>query len=321
MIKPRIIITMGDPSGIGPEVIFKGLNNPGIAKLAEFAVIGDRWAFNKAKSEKRKAKNFKFIDLNNVPRNNFKFGKVDARYGRASFEYLELAVKLIKEKKADCLVTAPVDKEAVNKAGIKFNGHTEYLAGKFNIKDFLMMLIVGKYYFTLVTRHVALKDVSKQLTQSNIFKTIIITNQSLKKIFNIKKPRICVCGLNPHASDGGIFGDEEKKVITPAIIQAKNKGCLVYGPIPADSAVKELVREKKYDVLVAMYHDQALIPLKILGYEQGVNFTCGLPFIRTTPLHGTAFDIAGKNKANPGSIIEAIKLAVETYCNASLQKQ
>jgi 4-hydroxythreonine-4-phosphate dehydrogenase len=234
-------------------------------------------------------------------------------------------VKLIKAGKADALVTAPINKKAASLAGFKFPGHTEYLAYLVGARKFCMMLVAcppkpipnptqelrrggGPLRVVLATRHIALKDVSRCLDQNQIRDAIILTHQALKKYFRIRHPRIAVCALNPHAGEDGMFSDEESRIITPAIKKAKVKG--VVGPLPADSLFYDAYRGR-FDAQIVMYHDQGLIPLKMVAKDAAVNITLGLPFIRTSPAHGTAFDIAGRNKANPSSMIEAIKLACQ----------
>ena len=314
--KITVGITMGDPSGIGPAIIAGAL--PKFKGLAEFVVIGDRWVFNQVSGVRCQVSGVNFIDLSNVPRKNFSFGEIRTEYGRAAIEYLDKAMDLIKKKEIDCLVTCPVSKEAVNLAGIKFSGHTEYLANKTNTKDFVMMLLNKQLKISLVTRHIPLVEVSKQLSQNRLYKTIFITYQSLKKIFLIKHPRIVVAGLNPHASDNGLIGCEENKIIKPVLNKAKSLIRYIDGPLSADVAISK-ARQKEYDCVIAMYHDQALIALKLLGILTGVNITLGLPFIRTSPLHGTAFDIAAtETSANPSSLIEATKLAIR--CTLNLKK-
>jgi 4-hydroxythreonine-4-phosphate dehydrogenase len=310
-------ITMGDPAGIGAEIIAKALKRTEIRKLANFLVIGDKWVFEKNQKSKIKNQKFKFINLNNMPRRNFAFGKVKAEYGRASLEYLNTAIFLINKRVLDCLVTAPVNKEAINLSGTKFSGHTEYLAKKFGAKDFLMMFVAEKLKVSLVTRHMPLAKVARNLKAKDIFKSIIMTAESLKKYFGIKKPRIAVCGLNPHAGEAGNLGREEKKIIHPALKKAKKKFKNIFGPLPSETVFHDALKEK-YDAVIAMYHDQGLIPFKMLYRDKGVNITFGLPFIRTSPDHGTGFDIAGQNKANPSSMIEAIKLAIR--CTRRVKK-
>ena len=233
-------------------------------------------------------------------------------------EYLEKALELIKAREIDCLVTCPISKEAVNLAGFNWPGHTEYLARYSQSNDFIMMLLNKQLKITLVTRHIPLKSVWLQLNKDKIYKAISLTYKSLKEIFLIKNPRIVVCGLNPHASDNGLIGKEENGIIKPVLRNLRRKIRYLDGPLSADVAISKANR-KEYDCVVAMYHDQALIPLKMDGDSPGVNITLGLDFIRTSPLHGTAFDIAKDHTlANPLSLIEAIKLAIR--CTSNLRK-
>jgi 4-hydroxythreonine-4-phosphate dehydrogenase len=309
----RIGITMGDPSGIGPEITAKAVAQ--LKGLAQFVIIGDGYVFDKvAKSQSQKVTSMKFIDLNNVNHKSFSFGKIRVEYGRASMEYLDKAMELLEKKQIDCLVTCPISKEAINLAGFHFSGHTEYFSKKTKIKNLVMLLLNKDIRFSLVTRHIPLKKVAKELNCETISKTISATYKSLQKNFSIPHPRIAVCGINPHGSDNGIIGDEENRIIRPVLARLKSKLKGISGPLPADTAIAKAKR-KEYDCVIAMYHDQALIPLKLLGDDTGVNMTLGLPFVRTSPLHGTAFDIAGKNKANPASLIASIKLALGCTLN------
>ncbi len=332
MPKIRCLITMGDPSGIGPETIAKALRSKRVKGLADFTVVGDAFAFRQQSAfaavggtppfggGSLQPSAFSFIDLKNVPRENFKFGKVRAEYGRAAWEYVEKALELIKAKEADCLVTCPVNKEALKLAGCDCRGHTEYIARYFAVNDEVMMLFNDKLKVSLVTQHVPLKDVPGSLNRQKVFKAISVTNKGLIGLFGIRRPKIAVCGLNPHASDNGALGEEEKKVIIPAIKKAKEKGILVAGPYPADTIflkAEEFSPEpsRTIDCVIAMYHDQGLIPLKLTGFKNAVNITLGLPFVRTSPAHGTAFDIAGKNIASAASLIQAIKAAIQCAQN------
>ena len=310
MTKIKCGITMGDPSGIGPEVILKALGTHGLSKLADWTVIGDSWVLEKCQD-------ITIIDLQNVARKGFAFGKVKVEYGKAAIEYLQKGLELIKAGRIDCLVTAPVNKEAVNLAGYLFKGQTEYIAKSFKVKDAVMLLFNKRLKVALVTRHIPLQNVSRSLSTMNIFKVISITAASLFSLFGIKRPRLYVCGLNPHASDNGIIGNEEKKFIIPAIAMAKKKGIMIEGPFPADTIFMK-AGDNKYDCVVCMYHDQGLIPLKLTGFQEAVNITLGLPFVRTSPGHGTAFNIAGKNQADPNSMISAIKAAV--LCTQNLKR-
>ncbi|TAN61780.1 4-hydroxythreonine-4-phosphate dehydrogenase PdxA [bacterium] len=322
MAKPKIVcgITMGDPSGIGPEVMLKALNYPGISNLAEYLVIGDGWVLEKLKVTIRKPQDFRVIDLKNVPRGGFAFGKVRREYGKASMQYIDKAIELLKDKKIDCLVTGPVNKKSVNLSGYNFSGQTEYISKPFAAKSAVMMLLNKKLRVSLVTRHIPLRNVVKNLNARIIAGTIISTASGLKSFFSIKNPRIAVCAVNPHASDNGVMGDEEAGLIAPAIAMARGGGVICQGPYPADTLFAKAI-SGEYDCVICMYHDQGLIPLKLTGLEDAVNITLGLPFARTSPGHGTAFDIAGKGVANPRSFIEAVKTAVSCAMNLNPGKR
>lgn len=312
--KVRVGITMGDPSGIGPAVICQALNR--LAGLAEFVVVGDEWVFHQAAGLlNRKIPQVTFLDLNNICHNTFCFGKIKPEFGRASIEYLDKALELIASKKIDCLVTAPISKEAIKLGGFSYRGHTEYFAQRTNTKNPIMMLLNNRLRFSLVTRHISLKDVPLVLNKEKLTTTIMITWKFLKSHFLIKQPRIVVCGLNPHASDNGLIGKEENRIIKPAVKQLSKKIKFLSGPLSADVAIY-LTSNEKFDCAIALYHDQALIPLKLSDADTGVNITLGLPFIRTSPLHGTAFDISNNPLlSNPASLISAIKLAIQCIAN------
>lgn len=315
--KIKVGITIGDPSGIGPAITLKAIAKLG--GLAEFTVFGDSWVLSQPFGRTFPTRNAKLIDLKNVKRKDFRLGKVRAEYGKAAIEYLDEALEMLKYRKIDCLVTGPISKEAINLAGYKFSGHTEYLAKKTNTGEAVMMLLNSSLRFSLLTRHIPIKDVPLKLNKDIVYKNIKITAGSLRRLFLIPKPRIVVCGLNPHASDNGLIGIEENKIIKPAIKKSGLKLKIrIEGPMSADSAIQKAAKGN-YDVVVAIYHDQALIPLKLTGANSGVNLTLGLPFIRTSPLHGTAFDIADRPwliKAD--SLIEAVKLAIK--CASNLKK-
>ena len=287
-MKAKICVTTGDPAGIGPEIVAKAM--PAISRLADIVVIGTD------------------------DRRLFKQGKVSAKSGKASMEYLDAALKLILSGEADALVTCPVSKEAINLAGYRFSGHTEYLARKTGARRVEMMLLNGGLRFVLATRHIPLKKVPASLSERGLRETTMLAFGALKRFFCIKDPRIVMAGLNPHASDNGIIGDEELKVISPAVSQLKRKIRGIEGPVPADIAIAK-ASKGLFDCVIAMYHDQALIPLKLTGSGKGVNLTLGLDFVRTSPLHGTAFDIAGKGIADPSSLIEAVALAAKCTSN------
>ncbi|MCX5710290.1 MAG: 4-hydroxythreonine-4-phosphate dehydrogenase PdxA [Candidatus Omnitrophica bacterium] len=292
----RVGITIGDPAGIGPVITEKAINR--LKDLADFVIIGS---------------------LDKTDRRKFPAGIVSCAAGRASLQYLDNAIDLIKNKKIDCLVTCPVSKEAINLAGFRFQGHTEYLARAFGAKNYVMMLLNQELKFSLITRHIPLNKVSGALNSKMILDNVRVTLSGLRRLFAIKKPRLVFCGLNPHASDNGVIGREESVLIRPAIKKIERELRIsIDGPLSADVAVSKAYA-KEYDCVMAMYHDQALIPLKLTGKYSGVNLTLGLPFVRTSPLHGTAFDIASRpERASPDSLIEAIKLAIK--CASNLKK-
>ncbi|MFC1576618.1 4-hydroxythreonine-4-phosphate dehydrogenase PdxA [Candidatus Omnitrophota bacterium] len=318
------VITAGDPSGIGPEIILKALTSKTLPKNITPLIIGDYKVFEKnAKILKlatlpagsRKGGGFavkedciNFIDLNNVPQRKFRFGTLDKIYGQAAMEYLSCGVEIAKSVKNSFLVTAPINKEAIHKAGYKCAGHTEFLAYATETKQVTMMLVGEGLRVSLVTRHISLKSVAQSLTKENIIRTAENTYSALKNIFRIASPRIGIAGLNPHAGDGGVLGREERAIIEPAVKVLRRRIKGITGPHPADTLFYKAYRGD-VDAVVCMYHDQGLVPLKMIAFDTGVNMTLGLPFVRTSPDHGTGFDIAGKGKANPSSMIEAIKLA------------
>ncbi|MDD5115816.1 MAG: 4-hydroxythreonine-4-phosphate dehydrogenase PdxA [Candidatus Omnitrophica bacterium] len=314
--KIRVGITIGDPAGIGPAITIKALKS--LRGKADFTVIGDKYVLSRAAGLLHtNTPPFRLLDLNNIKNRNFVFGKISPFNGRASLEYLEAAAELLKHKQLDCLVTCPVSKEAISMSGPRFFGHTEYLAAKFKRKQPVMMLINKRFRFSLVTRHIPLRDVSEKISRRKVKDNILVTVKGLKDLFLIARPRIVVCGINPHASDNGLIGMDELRMIKPAVNSLKGRclGASVSGPVSADIAIADSARGE-FDCVIALYHDQALIPLKLTGFNSGVNLTLGLPFVRTSPLHGTAFDLAKKPVlANSGSLLAAIKLAITCTSN------
>ncbi len=325
MNRPFIGISMGDPAGVGPEVILKHLIYEHSSKY-KVVVFGSKDVFefylerfnlamqiNSISSLDRIDKEFKEGELNIVEAGEFNIkdltiGKVNKRCGDIAFKSFTKAIEAAQKNLVHAIVTAPFSKEAVNLAGHRYAGHTEILAEMTGVKDYVMMLAAKRFRIALVTTHVALRDVPKLVTKENVLKTIKITHSDLKKWFGIENPRLAVASLNPHRSEGGLMGDEEEKQIIPAIKQARSEGINVEGPFSADTI---FVREKrsKYDCFVTMYHDQGLSVLKALYFDSSVNITLGIPIIRTSPDHGTAFDIAGKFIANHRSFTEAVKQA------------
>ena len=242
-------------------------------------------------------------------------GEVSKSGGMIAGKALEMALKLALTGEAQAVVTAPISKEALNLAGYSYPGHTEFFAENTKVEDVVMILLSGGFRVGLVTTHCALSEVAQLLTSEKILRKLQIANQDLRTRFKIANPRIAVAALNPHAGENGMFGHEEQEIITPAIAAARKLGLDVSGPFPADTLFARIDKQK-FDLYLAMYHDQGLIPLKMKTFGKGVNYTAGLPFIRTSPDHGTAFDIAGKGMADSSSMEEAIKLAVELAKNS-----
>ena len=299
---------MGDAAGIGPEIILRALDSEEIKKLgARFLIIGDKRVIkdNSKRLNIPLSGQTDILDLSNI---NYKFtlGKINKRLGRAAVEYIEKGVELARKRKIDALVTAPINKQAMNLAGYNYPGHTQLLTELTGAEDVAMMFSSSFLNVTLVTTHLPLKEVSSLLTRQRIYRTIKLSREFFKKHFK-KEVKVGVAGFNPHAGEKGLFGSEEKE-IEKAVEKAKREGIKVEGPLPADVLFHQAYL-KKYEVVIAMYHDQGLIPFKMLAFDKGVNITLGLPIMRTSPDHGTAFDIAGKGVANPGSMIEAIKMA------------
>ncbi len=321
--KPIIGITMGDAAGIGPEIIIKTLALPRIYETCCPIVIGDaqtlivdsrteplkvnvvdrvdRCLFHHGTVDVLKVKD---IDLTGVEK-----GKVSPKAGKAAVEFLLKAITLACNQEIHAIVTAPINKEAINLAGYHYQGHTEILATKTNTLNYAMMLTAGTLRVIHVTTHVALQKACELITKTKILDTIELAHSALQTL-GFQRPHIAVAGLNPHAGESGLFGREEIEHILPAVEEAKAKGIKVEGPAPPDTVFLKAM-QGHYDIVVAMYHDQGHIPLKLLGFEKGVNVTLGLPIIRTSVDHGTAFDIAGLGKANPDSMIEAITMAAE----------
>ncbi|MBI5150491.1 MAG: 4-hydroxythreonine-4-phosphate dehydrogenase PdxA [Candidatus Omnitrophica bacterium] len=302
-------ITLGDPAGIGAEVTAKALAQPSVRGAARFTIIGDEGLFHKYFPVRYK--NCTFIDVGCLRAGDFTIGRPSRATGKASLAYLQTAIDLLKREQLSALVTAPVCKEAIGKTMPSFHGHTEFLADAFGARrDVGMMFVSGPLRVLLVTRHIPLQQVSRAITTELVFRAVRSTDAALKKYFHLKSPLIGVCGLNPHAGEGGTLGREEIRYIIPAIKRARAEGLKVEGPFPADTIFYPQ-NSQRFDALLAMYHDQGLIPVKTLYSRELVNLTIGLPFARTSPAHGTAFDIAGQNRADASSMIEAIKLAVK----------
>jgi 4-hydroxythreonine-4-phosphate dehydrogenase len=321
---PRIAITMGDPAGIGPEIIVKALPREDISQVCRPFVVGDIGVL-KAAAEGIGARSFHTMetpgDISGDPdtidvlslsdlKVSVTPGKPTRDGGKAMVEYILKAVELAKSGQAAAMVTCPISKELMNQAGYTFDGHTELIAHLTSTKDYVMMLAGEKLKVALVTIHCPLREVSERINKALIEKTIIITCRSLESDFGINKPRVAVAALNPHAGEGGLFGREDEEIIRPAVEETRNGGLSVEGPFPADTLFYHAVNGE-FDAVVAMYHDQGLIPLKLLHFSDAVNLTLGLPIVRTSVDHGTAYDIAGKGIADPSSLIAAIKMAAK----------
>jgi 4-hydroxythreonine-4-phosphate dehydrogenase len=308
MTLPVVGITMGDPAGVGPEVVVKALAHREIYGFCRPRVIGDRKRLEKAVAITGAGpEQLDCIDLGLVPE-DLPFGKVSAQAGEAAYRYIERAVKLALDRDIDAICTAPINKEAMNAAGHKFPGHTELLATLTGTKEVSLTLLAPKLRVIHVTAHIGLLDAIAKIDAALVERTIARGRELLVRA-GMKDPRIGVCGINPHAGENGLFGrGEEEQKIVPAVAAAKKRGWKVDGPLPADSLFYVAARGD-YDLVVAMYHDQGHGPVKAMGLEHGVNVTAGLPIVRTSVDHGTAFDIAGTGKADERSMIEALKQA------------
>jgi 4-hydroxythreonine-4-phosphate dehydrogenase len=324
--KPLLGITMGDPAGIGPEVIAKALVRPALRRLCRPIVIGSfpvmqqtvkslKLRMNVIRVEGHEvpppqSNQLAVLDPLDRPLGRFQRGVAACETGAASVLFIKKAVELAQLGCIDGIVTAPINKEAINLAGCHFPGHTELLADLTATPESGMMIVGGPLRIMFVTTHLAIKDLPALLTQAKIEKAIRLAHRALKDLFGIQKPRIGVAALNPHAGEHGLFGDEEARVILPAARATQAQGIRASDPLPADTLFGKAARGD-YDGVVALYHDQGLIPLKLVAFGTCVNLTVGLPIIRTSVDHGTAFDIVGKGVADAGSLIEAIRLAAK----------
>jgi 4-hydroxythreonine-4-phosphate dehydrogenase len=337
-MKITIAITLGDPAGIGPEIIAKALADPETYRLCNPVVVGDGHAMQmgikvartklkiniieKLEQAKYSYGTIDLIDLNNIDPTRIKMGEPAAMTGAASAQYVIHAADLALNGAVDAIVTAPLNKEAMHMGGYHYPGHTELLAEKSGTSNYAMMLTTGKLRVVHATTHIPLREITNHLTTERIYTTIQIAQKACFSL-GIENPCIAVAGLNPHSGDGGLFGDEEERIITPAIEKAKKEGINVEGPIPPDTVFGKAAGGQ-YDTVVALYHDQGHIPVKLLSMKydmgtgkwrsvSGVNITLGLKFIRTSVDHGTAYGKAGRKEgtANPESLKEAIQYAVQ----------
>jgi len=336
MGRPIISITMGDPAGIGAEIIVKSLSNKEIYKRSKPVVIGSKIVMKDALSFipsnlklniiediaqiKGEFGSIDLIDLNNIKLNEFKYGEVSAKAGKASTDYIFKAIELAQQRKVDAVVTGPIHKKAINAAGYHYAGHTEIFAEKTNTKDYAMILSDRNMRVIHVSTHISLRRACDLVKKDRVLTVIRLADKAMKDL-GIEKPRVGVAGLTPHAGEDGLFGDEEIKEIIPAINQAKKESINVEGPIPPDTIFSK-VKGNQYDIAVVMYHDQGHIPMKVLGFKynrrtnkwstmSGVNVTVGLPIIRTSVDHGVAFGKAGEGRANEESMVQAIRMAID----------
>jgi len=307
MTKPRVLVTMGDPAGVGPEVIAKALAEP--FEGADVVVVGDARRLRKGAEAAGVDVRVDCIDLDVVPE-DLAWGELSAQAGEAAYRFVERATQLVQAGEADAICTAPLNKEALHLAGHDFPGHTELLAHLTGTPEVSMMLATEGLKVIHVTTHVGLLDAIERIEPGLVGRTIARGDAALKQA-GIEHPRIAVCAINPHAGEGGLFGrGEEEAKIAPAIEAARADGIDAHGPVPADTAFFRAVRGD-FDLVVAMYHDQGHGPVKARGMGSGVNITVGLPVIRTSVDHGTAFDIAGTGKADPSSLLAALHAAVD----------
>src|ERR671922_1323876 len=323
--KPVVAVTMGDPSGIGPEVILKALADPSIKKTCNPLILGDWGVLQRIRGSSRTAKlicwknnrpllpllqgdAFVVCPLSSLSVKESRPGRPVKAGGHAAYRYICVAAKLALSNLADAIATAPISKSILIEAGYNYPGHTELLADLSGTPECRMMLIGKKLRVVLVTGHVPYSQVRRGLTREGIRTTLELTHRGLRNFFGIVRPRIAVAALNPHGGESGIFGDEGRALIAPALQAARRKGVEAHGPFPADSLFHQAARGG-YDAVVCMYHDQGLIPLKLHHFYGGVALTLGPPFIRTSVDHGTAYDIAGTGQADETSMREAILLA------------
>ncbi len=301
---------MGDPAGVGPEIVLRALADPEISSLARWRVAGDARILQLA--ERITGVSFAKAAIDDIRElgdlSNFAFGRLDPRCGRAAAEYVRFATELCLAGRADAMVTAPVNKEAVSLSGRQFSGHTEYIAELCGASDPRMLLAAERMAVVHVTTHIPLRKAC-ELDRNRILRTIEMGHEAMR-LLGVERPRIAVCGLNPHAGEHGLFGDEDAGEIAPAVEAARAKGIAASGPHAPDTVFLQAFRGG-FDLVVAMYHDQGHIPMKLLNFEDGVNITLGIPIIRTSVDHGTAFDIAGKNQADPRSMRQAMRMAAK----------
>jgi 4-phospho-D-threonate 3-dehydrogenase / 4-phospho-D-erythronate 3-dehydrogenase len=312
--RPVIALTMGDPGGIGPEIILKALRDADVSPLARWIVVGDSRVLRLAElivgCPLEGAEIRDVLTLRDI--NDFAFGRLDASSGAAGVEYVRIATEMCLAGQADAMVTAPLNKEAVTLSGRPFSGHTEYIAELCGATESRMLLASERLCTIHVSTHVSLRKAC-DLNTDRILRTIKLGHEAMK-LLGFENPRVAVCGLNPHAGEHGLFGAEDERFIAPAVENARSAGIQCSGPYAGDTIFLQASRGA-YDLVVAMYHDQGHIPMKLLDFEGTVNVSLGIPIIRTSVDHGTAFDIAGTNKADASSMKQAMRMAARMAAN------
>jgi 4-hydroxythreonine-4-phosphate dehydrogenase len=324
--RPLLALTMGDPVGVGPEIMVLALADPAVYQTCRPLVLGDLHAMERARQDltpdlilhlikdpsegRYQAGTIDLLALSYLSPEDLNHSHPSAAGGRAMVSYILTAIEMALDQEVAGMVTGPISKASLNLAGYRYPGHTELLAERTGANEVAMMLAGGRFRVVLATIHCPLSEVSERLSLDALIRLFTLTLRALQQDFGISKPSLGVAALNPHASEGGLFGDEEKEIIIPAVLEARGRGLAVSGPFPADTLFWRHA-QGEFDAICAMYHDQGLIPLKLLHFMDAVNITLGLPIIRTSVDHGTAYDLAGTGDAHPGSLKAAIFMAAE----------
>jgi 4-hydroxythreonine-4-phosphate dehydrogenase len=336
--RPVLGLTMGDPAGIGPELCLSALRDPSVLEICAPVLFGDAGVVDRVEtriSETRQLRSIRrigfaewekaervseplIVDCRAIDAKKIRPGKISAACGRAGCIYIERAIEAALAKKTDGVVTAPIHKEALHLAGVKFPGHTEIFTVLTKTKRSCMMLYSDKITVSMVTTHIGFAEVPKKISEQRVLDVIELTAKTMRRILR-RKPKLAICGLNPHAGEHGLFGNrEEEKFVEPAIARARKNKISIKGPLPPDAAFTTNQRTK-FDAIVCLYHDQGHIPFKMLAFDTGVNITLGLPIVRTSVDHGTAFDIAWQGRADPRSFFAAIRVAAELSAERKLE--